>query len=188
MVTRIGESPTTDGQVFDSQPSVLDVNGGTDGKKESRMGALDKSVDVAVDVLSPTIERMVGQCYALLRQQLERKVAREPATYNTFGVAPIMREFQSARQYVEATIAERVKSGILELMQREARSIFDDALNTAENLLAGTPRSEGVDGTPLGSGQEACRRFEGRRPEVGRDSGQPNGRTGMDEFPEGQET
>lgn len=88
------------------------------------------------EILTPLIERTLVQCYALLRQELERKVKREPLLYSPFRVERVMREFRTVTEDIKSTIARRVEARILELVQQEARRVFDYALSEAQDPLS----------------------------------------------------
>lgn len=55
--------------------------------------------------------------------------------YRESRVSPIMQEFQAVRGDIQAAIAERVKGRLLELLLDEVRSVYNDALSGAEELL-----------------------------------------------------
>ena len=76
-----------------------------------------------------SIERMVSQCYALLRQELERKVKLEPDRYSKERVESILGEFKTVIPDIQQVIATRVLDGISELMRQEIQHVLKDALN-----------------------------------------------------------
>ncbi len=81
------------------------------------------------DTINEMVERMVGQCRALLRQQLERRVKQEPMLYDTARVDSVMHEFEAASADVEGIIAERVRARVFTHVQQEVLRVLDDALN-----------------------------------------------------------
>ena len=95
--------------------------------------------------IAPLIGRMVAQCYALLRQELERKVKQDPHLYSEARVSGIMQEFDAVAEDIQEATLERVKARLLALIQEEVRHVFEDALSNAEEtLLDAAPEDDGA--------------------------------------------
>lgn len=136
-------------------------------------------------LLAPRIQRMVDQCCALLRQQLERKVKQQPALYSEARVLPIIRELKEARADIQAAVAERVKRRLLEPIQQELRGVFEDALSHIEESL-GEQLNSGTDGrlwvkgiaaTLFADGEDASRLSEEKKSALGGNGARPDGDT-----------
>ena len=133
-------------------------------------------------ILAPAIQRMVVQCSALLRQQLERMVKREPLVYSESRVVRIMREFEAVTEDIQDTIASRVKDRLLQLVLQEVRRAFDDALSNAEDSLVDSVWNRGLHRAPLATEDQARSRLRGQGSgEV--DGARPDEGTSMEEPP-----
>ncbi|MFQ5933714.1 MAG: hypothetical protein ACE5KI_03630 [Dehalococcoidia bacterium] len=82
-----------------------------------------------------SIERMVRQCYALLRQGLERKVKLEPNVYSKEQMERVLREFEGAIPDIQEAISIRVSDSISELVRQEIRRVLKDALSDLEEAM-----------------------------------------------------
>jgi len=120
------------------------------------------------NAISPTTRRMVLQYHALLRQELEREVAR------------VMQGFEVAAADIEETIAKRVE-GSLALIQQEVYRVFKDSLSNVEVSLAdpvlpGKAGRKARPGSKQISGSEA--ELNGGQPDSEMDTVELDGRPG----------
>ena len=91
------------------------------------------------DSLSVMVQRMVIQCSALLRMQLERKAAQDPKRYDYTRVDVIIREFEAVSIDVQDTITQRVRSKLAAHTQQEVFRVLEDALADCAESLERTP-------------------------------------------------
>ncbi|MBI2171106.1 MAG: hypothetical protein HYU30_03675 [Chloroflexi bacterium] len=102
---------------------------------------LDAAVDMPPEPTAQAanardIERIVRQCYALLRQELQRKVQRQPTLYRQDRVEGMFRQFEAVMPDIQQAVAVRVQEGIAELMRQEVRRVLREALSDLEDTLA----------------------------------------------------
>ncbi len=121
------------------------------------------------DHLTSIIHRMVAQCGALLRQQLERKAKQHPGMYDQARVDRIMSQFEVAAEDIQATIVQRVESRVSAYVQQEILRVLEDALNDDEDSLPEPVWSDGAYRLPPAVNGEASRQPEERRPAVEED-------------------
>ncbi len=91
------------------------------------------------DSLSVMVQRMVIQCSALLRMQLERKAAQDPKRYDYTRVDGIIREFEAVSGDVQDTITHRVRSKLAAHTQQEVFRVLEDALADCVESLERKP-------------------------------------------------
>ena len=91
------------------------------------------------DSLSVMVQRMVIQCSALLRMQLERKAAQDPKRYDYTRVDVIIREFEAVSTDVQDTITHRVRSKLAAHTQQEVFRVLEDALADCVESLERKP-------------------------------------------------
>lgn len=91
------------------------------------------------DSLSVMVQRMVIQCSALLRMQLERKAAQDPKRYDYTRVDVIIREFEAVSSDVQDTITHRVRSKLAAHTQQEVFRVLEDALADCVESLERQP-------------------------------------------------
>ncbi len=118
------------------------------------------------DDVTSIVKRLVSQCGALLRQQLERKAKQEPLVYDEGRIGRIMRDFEASTADVEAIIAERVMNKVTVHVQQEVLRVLNDALDEGEEILedpALAPRANTE--LPPANGKSPRRAAE-RRPAV----------------------
>lgn len=135
--------------------------------EESSGAVLDASQEH--DSLTSMIQRMVAQCGALLRQQLERKAKLEPGMYDQARVDRIMGQFEVSSPDIQATIVQRVESKISAYVQQEILRILEDVLNDDEDSLPDPVWSDGAYRLAPAVNGEASRQPEERRPAVEED-------------------
>ena len=87
------------------------------------------------DTFTTMVAQMVGQCGALLRQQLEHKAKRQPLLYDQQRIERIMREFQAGAEDIQDAIAARVMSRLTHHVQQEVLRVLEDALSDAAYSL-----------------------------------------------------
>lgn len=92
-----------------------------------------------VEDIGPTVDRIVTQCRALLRQQLERKARQQSFVYDKALIERHLHDFDTASADVKSAIADRVKARIVLFIQEEIRRVLNDAVedisNSAESPL-----------------------------------------------------
>ena len=87
------------------------------------------------DNINYSIQRLVIQCGALLRQQLERKARNGSSVCTEADVDRIMFEFQATSEQIEATIADEVTAFALERMGRVFYNALSDGVDALESLM-----------------------------------------------------
>lgn len=122
----------------------------------------DALVDAAHDLDNVTdmIRRAVGQCSALLRQDLERKVKQEPLIYKQDHTDSVIRQFEAASEDIEATIINRVRSKILSHIHDEIRRVLEDAVNDGVESLEDPLWKGNSNGMPPINGEAPGRSVE----------------------------
>lgn len=113
--------------------------------------------------LNSLVERMVSQCSALLRQQLERKVVQEPSLYDQNRIDRIMREFEASSTDIEAVITDRVKLKVTNHVQEEILRLLDDTLSDVAESLGDPMSDNGARGIPPSFIEGARHQFSERR-------------------------
>lgn len=107
------------------------------------------------DNITYSIQRLVIQCGALLRQQLERRARNGGSECTEADVDRIMFEFQATSSQIEATIADEVTTFALERMGRVFHNAHSDGVDALEALMwsAGVaPPHVGQNGAALDPG------------------------------------
>ncbi len=84
---------------------------------------------------SRSVERMVRQCYALLHQELERKVKREPDLYSRTRMEQVLQGFKAAMPDIQDAILTRVTEGISELARQEIGRLLKDAMRDLQDAI-----------------------------------------------------
>ncbi len=134
------------------------------------------------------IERMVRQCYALLRQELERKVKLEPSLYSKDRMERVLREFETVIPDIQEAIATRVLDSVAEIIRLEIRRVLRDALSDLQEAVAEPAREEERGRVePSTSGEGICQPEESLPPSEAHDRPStptkrvegPRGRSGM---------
>ncbi len=92
-----------------------------------------------------TIERMVHQCHALLRQNLERKVKMEPNVYHKERVERILDQFEAVMPDIQEAIAARVLDSISEIIRLEISRVLQDALSDLQDANVEPVSDKGED-------------------------------------------
>ncbi len=118
------------------------TNGHQDGKNEAVSDALTHEArdEGSIELM---VQRLVGQCGPLLKQQLERKARREPLTFDQIRVDRIMHDFEATLGDIQSGIVERVRSKLIDHVQHEIRRLLDDALDSDSDTF----RQAAVDGS-----------------------------------------
>lgn len=126
----------------------------------------DAVLDASQEQDRPTsmIQRMVAQCGALLRQQLERKAKQEPGRYDQARVDRIMNQFEVSSPDIQATIVQRVESKISAYVQQEILRILEDVLNDEEDSIPEPVWSDGAYRLPSAVNEDVSRQPEEGRP------------------------
>ena len=83
-----------------------------------------------------SIQRVVRQCYALLSQEMERKVKLEPDLYSRERLDQVLGQFKATLPDIQDAIATRVSESISELIRIEIRKVLQDALGDLEAAIA----------------------------------------------------
>ncbi len=81
------------------------------------------------------VERMVRQCYALLCQELERKVKLEPDLYSKDAMDRVLHRFKVAMPDIQDAILTRVKESVSELVRQEISRLLQDALSDLQDAI-----------------------------------------------------
>ena len=130
--------------------------------EESSDAVLDASQEQ--DNATSMIQRMVVQCGALLRLQLERKAKQEPGRYDQARVDRIMSQFEVSSPDIQDTIVKRVESKISAYVQQEILRILEDVLNDDEDSLPEPVWSDGAYRLSSAVNEEASRQPKERIP------------------------
>ena len=99
----------------------------------------------AEKVHAETIERMLSQCLPLLRQELDRKVKREPLLYNQERVERTLRQFETSIPDIKEGITKRIMATVSEMIRGEIRGILRDALSDFEDKIVDPVWKQGTD-------------------------------------------
>ena len=81
------------------------------------------------------IERMVCQCYALLRLELDRKVKLDSQVYSKNRMQLILREFESVIPDIQKATNARVQKSVMEIARKEIRHVLEGALSNLEDAV-----------------------------------------------------
>ena len=92
--------------------------------------------------ITATTRRLLVQYRTVLRQELEREVAR------------VMQEFETVAESIDDTIAQRIGARLPMLIQQEAHSIFQDALSNATSSLIDPASPQGIGRGSLSTGKQ----------------------------------
>ena len=124
-----------------------------------------------------SIQRVVRQCYALLSQEMERKVKLEPHLYSRERLDQVLGQFKATLPDIQDAIAIRVSESISELIRIEVRKVLQDALG---DLQAAISDPAG----PVEDGRETSRGVVEQTPIVGAERQADDGLTTGGEAPE----
>ncbi|MFQ5874450.1 MAG: hypothetical protein ACE5JL_11710 [Dehalococcoidia bacterium] len=111
-----------------------------------------------------SVERMVRQCYALLRQGLEHKVKLEPHLYSKERMERVLQEFEASIPDIQDAISKRVADSVSELIRQEVRRVLQDAMSDLQDAVI-EPASEeerGEVASAAGTGAESGERSPGK--------------------------
>ena len=95
-------------------------------------------------VHAETIERMLRQCLPLLRQELDRKVKREPLLYDQQRAERTLRQFETSVPDIKEGITRRITAKVSEMIREEIRGILRDALSDFENKIVDPVWNQGT--------------------------------------------
>ena len=85
-----------------------------------------------------SISSMVHQCYAVLRQELERKVKMEPHLYSEERTEHTLQEFKLAIPDIQQAILMKVEDSVSELIRQEVRHVLRDAVTDLQDAITYT--------------------------------------------------
>ena len=124
-----------------------------------------------------SIERVVRQCYALLSQEMERRVKLEPHLYSRERLDQVLGQFKSTLPDIQDAIAIRISDSISELIRIEVRKVLQDALGDLQAAM-GDPAGQ------VENGRETSRGVVEQAQTVGTEREADDGLTTGDEAPE----
>ena len=81
------------------------------------------------------IERMVRQCHALLRQDLEYRVKSDPGLYSKDRIEDVLQKFETAIPDINEAITARVTDSVSELIRQDVRRVLQDALTDVQEAM-----------------------------------------------------
>lgn len=117
----------------------------TDGADMDQLLPQELGEPQVQDNIAYSIQRLVIQCGALLRHQLERKARNGSQPHSEADVDRVMFEYQATSPQIEATIADEVTAFALDRIGR----VFANALGDGVEALDHSAKEDGSAARPL---------------------------------------